>query len=92
MKERERPQPSDANRYIAPDPKPHIDHEKVRQQRQLSAKALKLMERGDLDGVLKLMEGPGFTSDQRERVKALFHELHGSPQNAPGGSGGSRRR
>jgi hypothetical protein len=82
-----------ANKYIAPDPRPHIDHEKEQEQRLLWSKALRMIENGDLDGVLELMEAKGFTSEQRERARELFQEFHGTSQviQRSGQSGGRRR-
>ena len=92
MSERKKPENSDANKYIRPDPRPHIDHEKALQQKLLWQKALTMIERADLDGLLKLMEGKGFTSEQRERARQLFQQFHGTSQPLPGGQSGGRRR
>jgi hypothetical protein len=83
----------DANDYIRPDPKPYIDREKEEEQKLLWAQARKMIEDRNLPGLLKLMEGNGFTSEQRERAKALYYELYGeisvSAQNVQ--QGGRRR-
>lgn len=64
----------DANRYIRPDTKTHIDHEKVRLKRKIWGKGLELIERHDLDGLVRLLTEAGFTSEQLAQAKRQYFE------------------
>ena len=70
--------PEDANRYIRPDPKPHIDHERERLERETWRNALELIKRRDLPRLLELLRSSGFTSEECERAKQLYREFRSS--------------
>jgi hypothetical protein len=77
MADKKRPADSDANKYIRPDPKPHIDHEKEAKQRRIWNKALDLLEMGDVSGFVKTLNDAGLTSEQRARLRELVRKKYG---------------
>jgi hypothetical protein len=63
--------PEDANKYIRPDPKPYIDHQKEADQKRIWRKGLELLEGGYIDEFLKFLDDSGLTSEQRARAREI---------------------
>ena len=68
----EKSRDDDANKYIAPNPRPHIDREKQKQQQRIWDKGLELLRAGYIREFERFLVDSGLTSEQLARARDLL--------------------